>query len=387
METIICDTSAFLYWRTPPIVRLLAAAPEDNSLLDSLISKQRLHELRDALVQSTPLGQLCLSAGPHWRRSATRSRTIRDASMLLAPSLNAPVDIMVRSTSEQSRTELLTPRVVSADVPFGATVSLMDELSVASPALALQQLAARTTVGRALLLASELCGTFSTYRAPSALARELQRLVDEDRFPRLGGWRPCLGKNRRLGDLWSHDALVAPEELAAFARETSWSRGREKLSKVASLVVPGAASPLEVRTGVFLGLSRRRGGEGHAGFSYNKRIALSPDAAALAQRNYCLCDLYYEEGIDVECQGEAFHNSEKNWLSDSERATGLGLMHITVVPVTSDIISRSGRMDALSRMLSHLRNRPYLPKTEREQEATRALRRDVFSDWLSLPYV
>ena len=387
METIICDTSAFLYWRTPPIARLLAAAPEGDPLLDGLISRHRLHELRDALARTTPLGRMCLQPGPQWRRSAARSQTIRDASMLLAPSVLPPVDIMVRSTSEQGKTELLRPRVVSADLPFGATIPLTDELLVASPALALQQLAARTTLARALLLASELCGTFSVYQAPPPLAQELQLLIDEGRFRELGGWRPCLGRDGRLGDLWLREPLATPEELAAFAAETSWRRGRAKLAAAADLVVPGAASPLEVRTGVLLGLSRRRGGEGHAGFSHNRRVALSPDASLLAQRDCCYCDLYYEEGIDVECQGEAFHNSEMSGLSDSERAAGLGLMGITVVPVTSDVISSPRRTEALAHMLSHLRNVPHRPKTVREHEASRALRREVFANWLSLPLV
>lgn len=387
METIICDTSAFLYWRTPPIARLLAAAPEDEPSLNDLISKRHLYELREALARTTPLGQTCLLAGPQWRKSGVRSQTIRDASLLLAPSLTVPVDVMVHSRSEQSKTTLINPRVVSAEPPLGATFALSDELLVASPALALQQLAARSSLARTLLLATELCGTFSVYRPPAPLAKELQRLIDEGRLQELGGWRPCVGKDGRLGDLWSREALTTPQELAKFARSTSWRRGRARLATAANLVVPGAASPLEARTGVLLGLSRRRGGEGHAGFSYNKRVALSPDAMALAQRSYCLCDLYYEEGIDVECQGEAFHNSEENWLSDSERAAGLGLMDITVVPVTSNVISSPRRTEALSHMISRLRDVPHRPKTARERAAEQALRREVFSDWLSLPYV
>ena len=37
MEAIVCDISAFRYWRVPPIVRLLAAGPIDDSLLQDLI--------------------------------------------------------------------------------------------------------------------------------------------------------------------------------------------------------------------------------------------------------------------------------------------------------------------------------------------------------------
>ena len=45
METIICDISAFLYWRVPPVVRLLASAADDDPLLANLVSPEELSNL------------------------------------------------------------------------------------------------------------------------------------------------------------------------------------------------------------------------------------------------------------------------------------------------------------------------------------------------------
>lgn len=46
METIICDISAFQYWRIPPVVRLLTEAPPDDPLLLNLVDGEELERLR-----------------------------------------------------------------------------------------------------------------------------------------------------------------------------------------------------------------------------------------------------------------------------------------------------------------------------------------------------
>lgn len=57
METIICDISAFQYWRIPPVVRLLTEAPPDDPLLLNLVDGEELERLRAGRAE-LPLARL-----------------------------------------------------------------------------------------------------------------------------------------------------------------------------------------------------------------------------------------------------------------------------------------------------------------------------------------
>lgn len=202
MDAIVSDISAFRYWRIPPLVRLLVSAPEDDALLQSIVSEEELTRLRQGCAQ----------------------------------------------------------------------------------------LASRASIVRTVLLATELCGSFSVYEAPACVREVLQTLVNEKRLPKLDGWSPCLDSEGQITNLWTRRPLVSRDGLLKVAEEASCRNGRARLKEAADLMVPGAASPFEAQTGVILGFSRQRGGEGHTGFSHNRRIALSREARALARRASCYCD-------------------------------------------------------------------------------------------------
>lgn len=51
MDAIVSDISAFRYWRIPPLVRLLVSAPEDDALLQSIVSEEELTRLRQGCAQ------------------------------------------------------------------------------------------------------------------------------------------------------------------------------------------------------------------------------------------------------------------------------------------------------------------------------------------------
>ena len=146
-------------------------------------------------------------------------------------------------------------------------------------------------------------------------------------------------------------------------------RGCERLRVAASLVKPDAASPFEARAGILLGLPRQHGGEGHAGLSFNKRINLSSKAKTLAHRSFCLCDLYWEEGLDVECQSTLVHNKANSFLSDSDRTTALRNMGIDVLPLTYDQLKSEARFAAFSETVANIRGKRLKPKTAQIRDA------------------
>lgn len=63
METRICDISALRFWRTPPIVRQLAAG--DEEMLRGAMAPDDLISLRAELLETLPLCSL-FQSGPQW---------------------------------------------------------------------------------------------------------------------------------------------------------------------------------------------------------------------------------------------------------------------------------------------------------------------------------
>lgn len=380
MDTCICDISALKFWRTPPVVRLLVAAPEDTPALHRCIREDELIAFRTGLHSSLPF---CaeFADGPRWHRYCGQARTLREQFMPLAPSLEAPVDLLTFSSADRRTSKLLRPRLWSGEVPPGSFQELTDDLTIVSPEFALQQIAARASWARTFMIASELCGSFAVYEAPAPVKSFMQKLIDREKLPKCGGWEPCLS-NGQLTSLWKRSPLTTPEDILAFAQNCDSPRGKAKLCKVARLVKPNAASPLEVQTGMLLGLPRRLGGEGLSDFEYNARVDLSKDARALARRSYCYCDLFWEEeGLDVECQSAMVHNSWDSFVSDFDRATALGQMDVRVMLAISDSLFDTYRWEAFADAVAIALGKPRKPKTTKEIKAEYALRQELETNW------
>jgi hypothetical protein len=234
------------------------------------------------------------------------------------------------------------------------------------------------------MLASELCGTFSVYEPPSPLAALLQELCNEGRLSLLGGWRPALDENGQLTDLWSRPALLKIPKALGDLSASSASRGRARLIEALKLTVPRAASPLEVRSGMLLGLPTCRGGEGYARFVHNQRIVLSPEVRLIARRSSCFCDLFWGR-LDLECHSARFHSGRTSTLSDADRADALELMGIEVEFATHGQIVSPERFAALSHLVADKLGQEVPRKTALQQRRTCELRDELFTSWAELP--
>lgn len=263
-------------------------------------------------------------------------------------------------------------------LPSGAFVQIADELHVATPEFALLTATRTVSFERCLLLATELCGTYSPYKAPAAIAHALQGTVRSGRIPRLDGWEPCCSAGGGLSGLWSRPALTTPDSLAYMADQVAGARGSAILRKMAEHTTAGAASPFESKAGLMLGLPRSMGGMGLDGMRFNECVDLSRDARALAGRNRCYCDLYWDDGLDVECQSALIHNNERSYLSDSNRIAALSVMGVRVLPLTYDQLVDQRKFDAFAWTVAKLRGIELRPKTKRQLAAATRLREELF---------
>lgn len=388
METIICDITAFEYWRIPPVVHLLLAGDEDGYSLLRGLNPEKLMAARVQAVTELPLCRTFLAANPHTRHMGSLARELRPVVPLLAANYQGPVDVLVRAGAECHTSALVRPRIWSSEMPLGTIRRISEDVDVVSPACSLLQITGHgASITRTIMLASELCGTFAVYNPPPLVRNLLQSTLDTSGIPIVDGWRPFITSNGKISSLWSRPPLATPDELIGLAEEIDSRPGCRKLITAAKLVAPNAASPFEVRTGMLLGLPRAKGGMGFAGLVHNKKIRLTKEAALLAQRKHCYCDLYWPEGFDLECQSALVHQNEKSYLSDSDREAALACMGINVLPVTYDQIRDAQRFGALSNTIARMRGIILREKTERQCIAERQLRDELFVPWNSIQAV
>lgn len=377
MDTVICDITALKYWRIPPVVQLLAAAPIADERLARLLSPYDLEELSASYLAAQDMLKQ-----KHYGRAGESYRVLLDEAPLLSLCGDIPLYLLSTHKDEIRGSKLVKPRLWSAALPTAAIRPVTEQVGVTSPEFTLLQLAARNSFEQVLLLATELCGGFSVFHTPEPMAKIVQRLCNSGCLPSIGGWSPCLDTSGNLTGLWSHAPLTTPGALLRTAEESDSDRGRKKLIRVAKTVVAGAASPFEAQAGILLGLPIRCGGAGLVGFTHNQRVGLTPDAACVAHRDACFCDLYWDEGVDLECHSKTWHTQAADRLSDFARQAALELMGIDVVPMTYEQLNSERQFNAIARIIAGKLGRPWRKKTEAERVAELKLRREVLDfDW------
>lgn len=387
-EVIICGESALRYWRTPPIMRAMTSG--DLRVLQ--IDRIRLARFQAEAHQELALYQ-ALEGPAGVGRPVTDGalRQVRELSCYVAPSLVPPIDVAVSCSDARRRSKLLRPCVTPDSLLEGYVVRSHSGVLICDPALTLLQLAAYLDLPRLLMVATEFCGSFSVYQAAPCQKRLLEDMCSEGKNLTVAGWRPTFARDGQLTDLWSRPPLCDADTLLELARQAAGRRGCKRLEQAARLLVPGAASPLEARTGILLGLGAEHGGMGLRGFSFNERIDLDTRGQSLAGQTACFCDLLWRGGpfgaaVDVECHSAGFHLGQAHELADADRSLALQSMGIEVLHVTYAQLASERRFAALAEVVAGSLGRD-LPEPTPELLRRRAsLRRTVLGDWESAAY-
>lgn len=382
MDTTICGITAFNYWRIPPIVRLLLAGAGDDTTLQNIIGPDLLHAFRARTFDELPLCALFLNPNTRTRRSGTTSQDLRWVIPFLAANHTAPIDILVHARRQYHTSSLLRPHLWTGDIPLGGRTHLTDDIWMATPELILQQFAAHTSLSQLIMMSDELCGSFAVYNPPPLIRECLQRIHEKRGIPKIAGWEPFVDGRGQLTNLWSRPPLATPQTILRFAEMSDARRGRLRLQQATALMREGAASPFEVRAGILLGFPRHLGGEGFGDFTFNHKVALSREGRLLAQRQFCMCDLFWEEGnLDLECQSAVVHQEERSFLSDSDRCAALSYMGINVLPITYAQLRDAQRFAALTKTIARFLGTHPRKKTSTQAQRAEELRREVMGGW------
>lgn len=351
MKDLLCDISAFRYWRLPPQVRALCPPlprPEED--------RQRYDLARNPTA---------------------------------AVVFGFPLYTLVRTRNKRTCPASIRQRLFLGELPRESVLETEHGFLVTSPLLTAFIMSRHLTDLQLLLVLAEMCGLFAVCALPAALEAELRRAIDSGAILTTFGWVRCPSEGGTASNLWRRDALVLGGDLDRFCSDVCGMRYGNRFMAVSQLVPLGAASPFEVEAYLLLGLPRALGGEGFCGIELNVEVTLGTSARAIVGKSHVYIDLLLsspdgERQVAIECQGKGSHGRAGDGLRDADRMTALQAMGYDVFLLTHGQISDDDRFHAIVKTVCRLLDVEYRDKSLEEQGAEALLRSELFVDWSKL---
>lgn len=348
---LLCDISAFRYWRLPP----------------------------QALALCPPL--------PRPEEDRQRYELTRNPTAAVV--LGLPLHTLVRTRNSRTCPSSIRQRLFLGELPRESVLETEHGFLVTSPLLTAFIMSRHLTDLQLLLVLAEMCGLFAVCALPAALEAELSRAIESGAISTTFGWKRCPSEDGAASNLWRRGALVLGGDLDRFCSDVCGMRYGKRFVAVSHLVPLGAASPFEVETYLLLGLPRSLGGEGFCGIELNVEVALSASARAIVGKSRVYIDLLLsspdgERQVAIECQGKGSHGRAGDGLRDADRMTALQAMGYDVFLLTHGQISDDDRFHAIVKAVCRLLDVEYRDKSLEEQGAEALLRSELFVDWSKL---
>ena len=170
MKDLLCDISAFRYWRLPPQVRALCPPlprPEED--------RQRYDLARNPTA---------------------------------AVALGFPLYTLVRSRNKRTCPASIRQRLFLGELPRESVLGTEHGVLITSPLLTAFIMLRHLTDLQLLLVLAEMCGLFAVCALPAALEAELSRAIDSGAISTTFGWVRCPSEDGTASNLWRRDALV-----------------------------------------------------------------------------------------------------------------------------------------------------------------------------------
>lgn len=351
MKDLLCDISAFRYWRLPP----------------------------QALALCPPL--------PRPEEDRQRYGLARNPTAAIV--LGLPLHTLVGTRNKRTCPASVRQRLFLGELPRESVLETEHGFLVTSPLLTAFIMSRHLTDLQLLLVLAEMCGLFTVCALPAALEAELSRAIESGAIPATFGWARCPSEDGAASNMWRRDALVLDGDLDRFCSDVCGMRYGKRFVAVSHLVPLSAASPFEVETYLLFGLPRSLGGEGFCGIELNVEVVLSTSAQSIVGKSRVYIDLLLsspngKRQVAIECQGKASHGRAGDGLRDADRMTALQAMGYDVFLLTHGQISDEDRFRAIVKAVCRLLDVEYRDKSSEEQGAEALLRSELFVDWSKL---
>lgn len=180
MKDLLCDISAFRYWRLPP----------------------------QALALCPPL--------PRPEEDRQRYGLARNPTAAVA--LGLPLHTLVGTRNKRTCPASVRQRLFLGELPRESVLETEHGFLVTSPLLTAFIMSRHLTDLQLLLVLAEMCGLFTVCALPAALEAELSRAIESGAIPATFGWARCPSEDGAASNLWRRDALVLDGDLDRFVQ-------------------------------------------------------------------------------------------------------------------------------------------------------------------------
>ena len=183
MKDLLCDISAFRYWRLPPQVRALCPPlprPEED--------RQRYDLARNPTA---------------------------------AVALGFPLYTLVQTRNKRTCPTSIRQRLFLGEPPRESVLETEHGFLITSPLLTAFIMSRHLTDLQLLFVLAEMCGLFAVCALPAALEAELTRAIDSGAISTTLGWVRCPSEDGTASNLWRRDALVLGRDLDRFCSDVA----------------------------------------------------------------------------------------------------------------------------------------------------------------------
>ena len=389
MDAIICDISAWEYWRTPPVLRdveipqdIALAGPPDGLDLGWAAGKTR--------------------ANARHIEEQVRQRLLTDLK-----GISVPVHVMLPNALRYS-SDLIKAHRIPKGLPKHCAVDIGGGLGVVSASLLLSAPFCNVDRVQLALAMFEACGIYATSPDNSRMRFVLRMLKNNGELEENGmlnpasviceyydangrrstfldsagediPWSLCMPNSGAGSNLWKRPPLTTVDELSTLASEFKGIPGCRSVEQALELAMDGSASPLESKIALFLTANRRFGGEGWPKPKLNHRINFDKAAQRLSGQRFCVADQLYTETKGVlEVEGEAYHSADLTFKRETGRAAALESMGYHVVSFTNDQVADLKNFDAIIGRRAEVLGLPLANRTAAFLKRRNALHTQIF---------
>ena len=261
-----------------------------------------------------------------------------DAQRMLSH-VQGPIEALVPSRNQMTRTHRLKTHLWSSHLPSGAFIDLGNGIYLSSPRFLFLQLAPIMSEIELIALGCELCGYYSRWKTPSTL-------------------RPSTEPTGHEGTTFELKPAITVQKLTAHMSQIENMRGGRAARKALDWVLDHSASPAETAVYLLLCLPRRMGGYGLPKPVLNVKVSVTTSTTHEVRYP----DLFWAGcSLDVEYQSDLSHSGEWSRYRDSQRAVELEAERITVLPLTRLQLKDVDQFHAFATSVRRVMNRRSRP--------------------------
>lgn len=268
------------------------------------------------------------------------------AAVHAVPLPSRPIHCYARQPSRSRKGDPIVSHTCALPLPSRSLQRLSPTMFVATPELALVQIASSATTRLELLeLLWEACGTYQTELTSTEALYNVKPLTSNRRIKR-------------------------------FSERASIFNGARKVDRALRYVSDGSASARETKLALILGLPVMYGGYGLGIPRMNYQINATSSARAVAGKKSFRADLCWPEAkLDVEYQSREIHGDENSRENDSRRANALASMGWTVVSITPAELENVHILDGIANTIRrHIGKRVRTEVQDRRSRQIRLMR-------------